>query len=237
MFIILLFCWFSACLATESSDPNDPNRYLNAVRTFADNVLRYGRDTYGLKHTPLFVDGLMVRDPNDPNYGDDGIFKPVEWIAPNGNRWVLSNFASQQTLLRTLDGLSTVTGDPKYRKAAEEAIEYAFENLRSPNGLFYWGMGYAYDAEADKACGDVCTHSLRYHYPYYGLMWQVYPNETRDYVESFWAAHIINWSNLDLCRYAPLDSYRVTKGWDHEYKGGPVFFKHRFSRSVKRHIE
>ena len=31
----------------------DPNRYLNAVREFADNVLKYGRDTYGPKHTPL----------------------------------------------------------------------------------------------------------------------------------------------------------------------------------------
>jgi hypothetical protein len=37
----------------------DPNRYLNAVRTFADNVLKYGGDTYP-KHTPLFVDGLNV---------------------------------------------------------------------------------------------------------------------------------------------------------------------------------
>jgi hypothetical protein len=46
--------------AAGKSDPNDPNRYLNAVREFADNVLKYGRDTYGPKHTPLFVDGLNI---------------------------------------------------------------------------------------------------------------------------------------------------------------------------------
>ena len=53
---IVLICPFSVCFAAESPDPNDPNRYLNAIRTFADNVLKYGRDTYGPKHTPLFVD-------------------------------------------------------------------------------------------------------------------------------------------------------------------------------------
>jgi len=107
--------------ALGRSDPNDPNRYLNAVREFADNVLKYGRDTYGPKHTPLFVDGLNINT-----------HEPVKWIAPNGDRWILSNLASQQNLLRTLDGLTRITGDPKYKQAAMDAIKYAFQNLRSP---------------------------------------------------------------------------------------------------------
>ncbi|MHC4680638.1 MAG: hypothetical protein ACYTEK_18285 [Planctomycetota bacterium] len=44
MLITFLLCQFSICPATETPDPTDPNRYLNAVRTFADNVLKYGRD-------------------------------------------------------------------------------------------------------------------------------------------------------------------------------------------------
>ena len=55
--------------ALASPDPADPNRYLNAVREFADNVLKYGRDTYGPKHTPLFVDGLNIQT-----------HEPVKWI-------------------------------------------------------------------------------------------------------------------------------------------------------------
>jgi hypothetical protein len=57
---ILLICEFSVCPGKEAPAPADPNRYLNAVREFADNVLKYGRDTYGPKHTPLFVDGMTV---------------------------------------------------------------------------------------------------------------------------------------------------------------------------------
>lgn len=69
------------------------SKYLDAVREFADNVLKYGRDTYGPKHTPLFADGLNIHT-----------HEPVRWLDPDGTKWILSNFASQQTLLRTLDG-------------------------------------------------------------------------------------------------------------------------------------
>lgn len=194
-------------------DPTDPNRYLNAVREFADNVLKYGRDTYGPKHTPLFVDGLDIHT-----------HEPVKWIAPNGDRWILSNLASQQNLFRTLDGLTRITGDPKYKQAAMDAIKYAFENLRSPNGLLYWGCAYAYDADGDRVCSTIQNHSLRYHFPYYELMWEVTQSGLKDYVESFWAKHILDWSNLDMCRYANADSHIVAKGWEHDYKGDPVFF-------------
>jgi hypothetical protein len=80
---LLLICQVTVCLATETPDPNNPNRYLDAVREFADNVLKYGRETYGPKHTPLFVDGLNIHT-----------HEPVKWIAPNGDRWIISNLAN-----------------------------------------------------------------------------------------------------------------------------------------------
>lgn len=211
MFAILLICQFSICLATERADPNDPNRYLDAVREFADNVLKYGRDTYGPKHKPLFVDGLNIHT-----------YEPVKWIDPDGTKWVLSNLASQQTLLRTLDGLSQITADTKYREAAVQAIRYAFEHLLTPNGLLYWGHAAAYDASADKVRGQ--THCLKLDYPYYELMWQVDPATTKRLVEAFWSAHIIDWSNLDMKRSAPINQ-PLEEPWAHEYKGGAVFFE------------
>jgi len=172
---LLVICQLSTCLATERPYPNDPNKYLDAVRTFADNVLKYGRDTYGPKHTPLFVDGLNIHT-----------HEPVKWIAPKGDlsetteteEWILSNLALQQNLFRTLDSLTAITGDPKYRQAAMEAIGYAFENLRSPNGLFYWGEVNAYDAGRDVEVSRSRSsdkYSFKAIYPYYKLMWEVDP--------------------------------------------------------------
>ncbi len=215
---ILLICQLSVCLGKEAPDVNESSRYLDAVRTFSDNVLKYGRDTYGPKHTPLFVDGLNIHT-----------HEPVKWIAPNGDKWILSNLASQQNLFRTLDGLTRITGDPKYKQAAMEAIEYAFENLRSPNGLLHWGHVAAYDAMADDICGGVKIgwedmHTLKLHYPYYELMWEVNSKETKRFIEAFWSAHITDWSNLDMDRIGYFGEH-LEEPWNHEYEGGPTFFK------------
>ena len=53
VFAILILCPITTCFAAEVPDQNDPNRYLNAVREFVDNVLKYGRDTYGTKFCVL----------------------------------------------------------------------------------------------------------------------------------------------------------------------------------------
>ena len=212
MLVAILLCQLSVCLANERLDPNDPNRYLNAVREFADNVLKYGRDNYGPKHTPLFVDGLNIHT-----------HEPVKWIAPNGDRWILSNLASQQNLFRTLDGLTRITGDPKYKQAAMDAIKYAFENLRSPNGLIYWGGHTAYDAGADKPCGRG-IHEFKGFFPYYQLMWEVDQQATKQFIQAFWSGHILDWSNLAFDRHCYDMNKRLIEPWDYEYKGGPVFF-------------
>jgi pectate lyase len=207
------------CPAAEPSDPNQSTKYLDAVREFADNVLKYGRDTHGPKHTPLFVDGLNVHTR-----------EPVEWITPKGEKWVLSNFASQQNLLRTLDGLSKVTEDQKYRKAAEEAVRYANKNLQSPSGLFYWGGHTAYDLQADKPCGRK-VHELKGFYPYYELMWEVDPIATRRFIESSWAGHILNWSSLSMNRHYYEMSEPLKTSWDYKYDPAPLFKGGGFSPS------
>ena len=218
IFIVLSFAVAADVPAAESS------KYLDAVREFADNALKYGRDTYGPKHTPLSVDGLNIHT-----------HEPVKWISPKGGdpltateteEWILSNFASQQTLLRTLDGLSAITGNPKYRDAAIQATKYAFDNLTAPNGLFYWGHYVAYDAQSDevKYAGGR-SHILKRHYPYYELMWQVDPDKTKQFIESFWAAHVRDWSNLDFNRIAKY-SDALEEAWHHEYdENAPTFFK------------
>ena len=58
----------------EETESSDPNKYLDAVREFADNVLKYDIDTYGPKRTPLFVDGLNVNT-----------HELVKWISPVGD--------------------------------------------------------------------------------------------------------------------------------------------------------
>jgi pectate lyase len=139
--ILFLLCTIAlpegSCLAGVS----EGDRYLKAVRDFADTVIEKGRDTYGDKDTPLFVDGLHAQS-----------LRPVIW-KKDGQSWVLSNFASQQPLIRILDGLTTLTKDPEYRRAAADATGYVLRNLQSDNGLIYWGGHLAWDLETVRVVG------------------------------------------------------------------------------------
>ncbi|MFC1716883.1 pectate lyase [Candidatus Poribacteria bacterium] len=187
--------------------------YINAVKEFADNVLKYGKDTYGPKQTPLFVDGLNI-----------DTHEPAKWKSTDGTEWVISNIGNQQVLFRTLDGLTTLTGDSRYRNSAEEAIQYAFGQLNW-GGLLPWGGHMTYNATADEvtyAEDKAKVQELKCHYPYYELMWEVDPEATKALIENTWNSHVLNWSNLDFNRHgAPKDMGTL---WDSEYESGEVFF-------------
>ncbi len=180
-------------------------KYLQAVRKFADSVIDKGRDTYGDKHTPLFVDGLHAES-----------MKAAIW-KKDGQSWVLSNFASQQPLIRTLDGLSALTGDDRYRQAAAEATGYTLKHLQSSNGLLYWGGHMAWDLETERAVGQYAgAHEMKGHQPYYRFMWKVDPRSTRKLMGAVWATHILDWSRLDYNRHANTEKPAEPK-WNHEF--------------------
>jgi len=183
-FTVLFLFYTSTVLSIPcSGDASLGGKYLEAAQDFADTVVEKGRDTYGREHTPLFVDGLHAVT-----------LEPVIW-KKDGQSWVLSNFASQQPLIRLLDGLSATTNDPKYRRAATEATDYALKHLQSPNGLLYWGGHMAWDLEAERAVGQYAgIHELKSHQPYYRFMWEVDSESTRKLMGAVWATHILDWS-------------------------------------------
>ena len=197
----------SLTVAARSEETQaDSQCYLSAIRSFANTVLEHGRDTYGQNHTPLFVDGLQAET-----------LKPVRW-KKNGQTWVLCNFASQQSLMRTLDGLSALTGDERYRRAAEDAARYALKHLRSANDLIYWGGHIAWDLDQDRPVGEYPDiHEMKNHQPYYPLLWRVDTEGTRRLLEAVWAAHILDWSLLDYNRHAKTEKL-VHPQWDHAFR-------------------
>jgi pectate lyase len=132
---------------------------------------------------------------------------------------VLSNFASQQSLMRLLDGLTALTDKPRYRAAAEEATRHVLEHQVSPNGLLYWGGHSAWDLQTDRPVGtkgNIAVHELKGQQAHYRLMWRVNPGATRRLMESIWAGHILDWSLLDFNRHAPNER-KLTAPWAHAF--------------------
>lgn len=185
---------------------------LKAVHQFADNVLERGRDRYGDKSTPLFVDGLNVDN-----------LDPVRWVH-RGQEWIPSNLASQQNLFRTLVGLSNLTGEARYEQAAKDAIAYHFEHLRSPCGLLYWGGHRFIDLRTYKVVGEQNSHELKFNLPFYQLMWEVDPGATEKYLKAFWNAHVLDWGRLDMNRHG---RYGKDLGalWNNRFQDSEPFFE------------
>ena len=208
----------AALLRAADPDPRAAADYLAAVRQFADQALAQGRDVYG-RATPLFVDGLNA---------DTG--EPVKWKWADGRGWVLSNLANQQGFFRLLDGLTRLTGDPRYKQAALEAWRYAFGHLRfgteQNGGLLAWGGHLAYNATDDTFAGNPDgtgrIHELKCFFPHYDLMWEADAQATTTLIENFWSGHVIDWATLDFNRHgSPTPRGRL---WAHDYRGGEVFF-------------
>jgi pectate lyase len=116
-----------------------------------------------------------------------------------------------------LDGLTAVSGDSKYRQAAEDAARHALAHVNAPNGLLYWGGHFAWDLEGERPVGQYAdVHELKNHQPYFPLMWRVDPTATARLMETIWAAHILDWSRLDYNRHASVKK-PLKPQWNHDF--------------------
>ena len=221
--LIAVFGWVAPSLAAE---PGSAPSYVPAVRRFADNVLRYGRDTYGATHSPLLADGVNI-DTHEPATWQLDAATAAKWQMPE--RWILSNQASQQNLFRVLVALSAITGDGQYKQTAVDAIRYLFDHYQHESGLLIWGGHAAVDLQTEQPVGEgrdkgnAGKHELKSNYPYYELMWEVDAKATRRFLEAFWSNHILDWNNLDMNRHGPYLPMRVGL-WEDAYVGGPAPF-------------
>ena len=154
----------------------------------------------------------------------------MKWKWADGKEWVLCNLASQQGLFRTLDGLSRLTGEPRYKEAALGALRYAFDHLRygtdNNGGLLAWGGHLTYNATDDVIMGNPDgtgrIHELKCFYPHYELMWEANAEATRQLIENMWNGHVLDWATLDFNRHG--NPKKLGALWRNEYRGGAVFF-------------
>ncbi|MHC4177403.1 MAG: hypothetical protein ACYSWU_07850 [Planctomycetota bacterium] len=200
---------------------------MNAAIQFAETVLKYGRDTYGEKHTPLFTDSLDVDTMKAP----EKIYiyrlnKPSPRQYQPWQPLVSSNLAYQGNLMRVLAGLSNLTGNPKYKKAYKDCIRYYFQHYQTKSGMLHMGHHRFIDLKSDKYDGDDWPpgsrgHEMKGDMPYYELFWESDPEATRKMLAGHWNSHIKNWDNMDFTRHGYYHKTLDEGVWDRPM-GEPV---------------
>ncbi|WP_042839410.1 pectate lyase [Yersinia aldovae] len=173
--------------------------WLSAICRYVDLVQSVGHSKRN--PTPLMADGFDVLTQ-----------QPVAWAFANGQLAPISNFASQQNWLRTLDALSLVTQEPQYQQQARVQTHYFMQHgVHNKSGLFYWGGHRFLNLDTLKTEGPESkaqVHELKHHLPYYNLLAKVDREKTLNFLQGFWHAHVEDWSSLDLGRHGSYDKQR-----------------------------
>ncbi len=190
------------------------NVRLESVKAFADAVIAKASDKHH-PDVPLLADGV------DPRTG-----KQLEWIFPDGKTAVLSNFSAQQNFMRVLVGLSELTGDPQYKKRAEDNVRYYFQHYQDESGLLLWGGHRFIDLNTLQPEGPSekeQVHELKNAYPWYALMFSVDKAATARFIRAFWNAHVYDWKILETSRHGEYGK-PMGKLWASEFEQQPPFF-------------
>jgi len=209
-----------SCLLTaqEQNVTAQDQARLDAVITFAKNVLADGKDFYSKQSTPLLVNGVNVFTK-----------EPVTWTFPGGQVAVMSDFVCQQNLLRTLVSLTNLTGDTTYKNAAKELVKYYFAHFQDSSGLLEWGGHKFIDMKTLTTVGPHekgYVHELKNAYPFYDFWYEVNPEATVKFIKAFWNAHVYNWNTLEISRHG---KYGLVPEdiWNHTFEQQKPFFETR----------
>ena len=138
--------------------------YLSYVRKFADTLLKYGTDTYGTKHLPMWAGLIDTRDYSVPEgtkkehertRGGTGYFDVIDRRALGG-----ANLYHDIETIHVFQLLSKVTGDQKYLQAANDYMSAFLTNTQNQQtGLLGWGEHLYYDFYKDAVTVGGMSHS------------------------------------------------------------------------------
>jgi len=110
--------------------------YLHYVQTFADTLLSTGLDEYGPVATPMWAAVIDARNRSVPIRG----VPPTQGVRPHDRAVGGSNYYHDVVTLSVFDQLTELTGNPKYRDAAQNYSQAFLERAQHPEtGLLGWG--------------------------------------------------------------------------------------------------
>ncbi len=165
--------------APIAADDPDASGVIDDLQGFADRLIEHGRDKYGLKKTPLFVSQLDIDTRHIPP-ADTVLYGQGQ---RGGAGPTMNNLQFDSGLIRLLDALSKVTGDPKYARAVDDYLTYYLANLPDgKTGFFPWGDHRGYDVVTDQTIK--ANHEFKNIYPPWTRFHEINPAAVTKEIES-----------------------------------------------------
>jgi hypothetical protein len=213
---LLLAC--STAWGQPDSPPDAPN-FLSVVRRYADTMLDKGRDQFGPQKSGLFLSALdratlapLTVRPSPPAGIRRGDRPGRAWSAMTG-----ANPMLDQNLLRVLYTLSDLTGDPRYARAADEALTWFFTHTMSPlTSLLPWGEHMSWDVILDRPIsgGTEPIHEFARPWVLWDRCFDIAPKASRQFALGLWHHQIADHQSGAFDRHAPYFEHGPRDGRD-----------------------
>jgi hypothetical protein len=210
--------------------------FLDVVQRYADAMIDYGRDTHGRMKTGLFLSALDRRAlkplairPTPPGGVRRGDRAGLPW-----RKLVGANPQIDENLLRVLYVLSQITGDQRYRQAADHEVEWFFKNAQSPvTGLLPWGEHLSWHTSLDQpaSSGTELTHEFARPWVLWDRSFELAPEASKRFALGLWNHQIANHKTGGFDRHAPYDRHGPGDGRDFPRHAG--FYIHTWAHAYK----
>lgn len=177
--------------------------YLAVVKAYADKMIADVTDRYGAEQSPLFLsayDRMEDEAYQSPAAGISGI--------RYDDRSIGGNPMHDEYLYQLLYPLTTVTGDAKYKTAADASLKWFFENCQSPyNGLMAWGEHTYWNPFKEKAesLDDLDNPQTIHEFFRPWVLWEqsyaLAPEAVEKFALGLWNHQVVNQETGDFSRH------------------------------------
>ena len=197
--------------------------YVTIARAYADYMIEHGRDTYGPKHTPLFVTGIdrrtgkrisppfahVKRKPFMPGWERDRELRGSDRNYGNADP------LDQLTLLRIMHRLSRMTGEKRYAEEADKTAAWWMANTQTKIGLYPWGSHTYWNLDKDGGGG---TFEFNHVWPY----WNLNPSALHRYAMGLWDHYVADKKTGNFSRHANSNGHGPGGGMEFPWPGSAM---------------
>ena len=219
----ILLCT-TAAVGRAADNPDPAGSLLDVVRRTVDALVDHGRDRWGERKTAMIasmLDRKKLAPPEKMPKGSAGVRE-----SDRTNRYG-SNADMQQNLYRTMFLLSELTDNPRYGKAAEDALVDFVRYTQSPEThLLGWGEHLFYDMQTEQTATNTdagratLIHEIKKPLGYWNLLYAREPERMLAYAHGLWEHQIFDHKTGDFSRHTTWNKHDPRRGYDFTKEAG-----------------
>jgi len=225
--------------------------YLEIVKGYADTMLKYGRDNYGMEHSPLFATMLdrktlrMFSEEDQRRLWRIRLDDWENWGIRNRDRiFKGANPHHDENLYQVLYELAKITGDIEYERQADKTIKWFMQRCQSPTtGLLAWGehMGWDFNTETiiwheGLHNGGILRECITHEFGRPWVLWErsfdLAPTACERFARGLWENQIHDHETGSFSRHAVYTEHRTFPDSEFPRHGG--FYIAAWAEAYKR---